>query len=328
MDTPDKRKIHAVGTPSMGGIPIFLAVTFSLLIWLPYEVPDRFKYLIGALVLVFIIGLRDDLIPLKPQYKLINQLIPSIMVIYLSGIILDSLYGLFYIEDIPIVVSWSLTLIAIIVITNSFNLIDGIDGLAGFIGLVMLTSFGIWFHMIEMNIISYLIFSFVGAIFSFLIFNWQPSKIFMGDTGALLIGFLLACVAITFINANYNLNVDHPYKFKATISTAICVMIIPLWDTMRVFILRVIRSRSPFTADKNHIHHLLLRLGLSHTKINLLLATVNLLFISIAVLGRKLSDHVLLPVIIGIAIALSIILKKIVEERKKSLLHSTSESTA
>jgi len=220
MDTPAERKIHAAETPSMGGIPMFLAVTLSLLIWLPYDIPDRFKYLIGALVLVFIIGLRDDLIPLKPQYKLINQLIPSIMVIYFSGIILDSFYGLFYIEDIPIVVSWSLTMIVIIVITNSFNLIDGIDGLAGFIGLVMLTSFGIWFHMIEMNIMSYLIFSFAGAIFSFLFFNWQPSKIFMGDTGALLIGFLLACVAISFINANYNLNVDHPYKFKATISTA------------------------------------------------------------------------------------------------------------
>ncbi len=312
----------------MGGVPIFLAVTFSLLIWLPYDVHDRFKFLTGALILVFIIGLRDDLIPLKPQYKLINQIVPSIIVIYLSGIILNSFYGLFNVGIIPEVISWPLTLFVIIVITNSFNLIDGIDGLAGFIGLIMLTSFGTWFHMIEMDTMSYLIFSFVGAITSFLFFNWQPSKIFMGDTGALLIGFLLACVAITFINANYNLNVDHPYKFKATISTAICVMIIPMWDTLRVFILRVISSRSPFVADKNHLHHLLLKLGLSHTKINVLLATVNLLFISMAVLGRKLSDHVLLSVIIGITITLSIILKKIVDERKKSLLHSTEKSTA
>ncbi len=298
----------------MGGIPIFSGALFSLLLWMSSNLGVQNKFLLSSLVILFIIGLRDDLIPMKPRFKLASQLVPILLVSVFSNIQLNSLYSLVDLTFNP-VVAIIITVFTLVVITNSFNLIDGIDGLSGTIGSIILITFGTWFFNIELTALSFISFAFVGGLIAFLIYNWSPSRIFMGDTGALLIGFLIGCLTIHFINANFNLPTSNPNKFTGSISTAICILIIPLVDTLRVFFLRVIRLKSPLMADNNHIHHYLLDLGLSHGTSTVLLAVINIGFISLAYFGKDLGDRLLLLIII-IVVSILLLLLNYFSSRK------------
>ncbi|MGB3183201.1 MAG: MraY family glycosyltransferase [Cyclobacteriaceae bacterium] len=316
-DVPGGRKIHKNFTPSMGGIGIFGGLMISSIFWMTSTELAIFKFVYAGLVIVFITGMRDDLIPLRPSYKLIAQIIAASMVVGLSNIHFTSLYGLFGVYEIPLWLGSALSVFTIIVITNSFNLIDGIDGLSGSISVIVLSSFGMWFYLLGNHPISIMIFGMIGAVVAFLNFNWEPSRIFMGDTGALVIGFFMSILAIYFIDLNYSLDAQHVYKFKPSVATAVAVLIIPLFDTLRVFIARAIRGKSPFAPDMTHLHHLLLRLGLSHSGAVIVLGSANLLFILMAIVMKDLPETIALPVIIGIAIALSILLEALAKNQDK-----------
>jgi UDP-N-acetylmuramyl pentapeptide phosphotransferase/UDP-N-acetylglucosamine-1-phosphate transferase len=151
----------------------------------------------------------------------------------------------------------------------------------------------------------------LGAVTAFLIFNWEPSKIFMGDTGALLIGMMLSILTIHFIQANDALPETSLVKFEANISTALSIIIIPVVDTTRIIIIRLARGISPLSADKRHIHHCLIRLGLQHSQSVLLLMAVYSLFILIAVVFRNYGDEYVLPLITMLAVLLSLILDRL-----------------
>jgi UDP-GlcNAc:undecaprenyl-phosphate GlcNAc-1-phosphate transferase len=321
LDTPDIRKIHQVRTPSLGGIPIFAGVAFALIIWLPFSGEGYNKYLFSSLSLFFVIGLRDDVIPMKAKFKLLSQMIPVIIMVTLADLKLTSFYDISNFE-FNYILSICLTVFTLIVLTNSFNLIDGIDGLAGTISLISLTFFGLWFYATGHFSLSFIAVAFTGSIIAFLTYNWSPSRIFMGDTGALLIGFLLACLSVYFINMNYGLTSDSIYKFNASISTAICILIIPIVDTLRVFIIRVFSLKSPFQADNNHIHHSLIQCGLNHSKASLILGAFNIIFIGLAVVFREYSDIVLLPIILILCMSLlsllSLSLKRIKAQTQKT----------
>ncbi|MTI29332.1 MraY family glycosyltransferase, partial [Xanthovirga aplysinae] len=243
-----------------------------------------------------------------PKVKLLAQVFASLIVISLFGIKLDSFYGLFGIYDLPPFISYSLTLFTIIVITNSFNLIDGLDGLASTIGLAILFPLVIWFYLVGNMAMTILLFSLIGAILAFLRFNWAPSKIFMGDTGSLMIGFFLAVVVIYFINVNYNLPLSNPFRLNSSVGSAIALLIIPLYDTLRVFALRVLKKQSPFSPDKTHIHHILMRLGLNHSGTVRVMGFVNLLFVGLVVVGRNLGEIQIIGLIILLLIILSFVL--------------------
>ena len=230
------------------------------------------------------------------------------MVITLSKfrVQITSFYGLFGIQDLDPVVGFVLSIFVVIVVTNAFNLIDGLDGLAGTIAVICLVFFGVWFTLVGERFTPILIFSMLGAILAFLSFNWQPAKIFMGDTGALILGFLFSILAISFMEVNYHLEENNMYKFGAPISVAISVIIIPLCDTLRIFIIRFSKLKSPFKADKSHIHHALVRMGLKHYQTTLVLGLVNVLFILFAFEFAQLGDNLLLPIILGLAILFSL----------------------
>jgi UDP-N-acetylmuramyl pentapeptide phosphotransferase/UDP-N-acetylglucosamine-1-phosphate transferase len=286
----------------MGGIPIFFGAVFALIIWLPAEHFIDVRYLFMSLSLIFLTGLRDDLVPLPASIKLAGQIIPACIIIYWGNVELTSLYGFGSDTLFPGIVTWLLTLFTIVVLTNSFNLIDGLDGLAGTISLIILLSFGIWFYLLGNNVISAISFAAIGSLVAFLLFNWQPSRIFMGDTGALLLGFLLTCLAIVFINTNYYLAPDDPLKFTSSVATCLAVMIIPILDTIRIFIIRLSQGRSPFQADKKHLHHELIRLGMSHQGAVLTLGGINLLFIAMALIFRNFSDIIIFPILLCMVI--------------------------
>ncbi|QSE98395.1 MraY family glycosyltransferase [Fulvivirga lutea] len=296
----------------MGGIPIYIGAAFSLIFW--FSSNSTYNYLFSALTIFFIIGIRDDLIPMKPIYKLLGQLVPIIMVVLFSDIKLHSLYSLADV-NFNIWLTLGISAFTLIVITNSFNLIDGIDGLSGTLGFIIIGSFGIWFYFAGVTNYAFICFSFIGGIAAFLMYNWHPSRIFMGDTGALMIGFLIGCLSISFININFNLNPGNEIKFSSSIATAICLLIVPLTDTLRIFILRVSRAKSPLHADNNHIHHALLELGLNHSQSTLILGGVNLLFIGLAIIGKGWNEYQLLFTCILLVLVLLFVLHRLVKAK-------------
>ena len=182
----------------------------------------------------------------------------------MADIRLTSLYGFFGIYEIPLWISYGISFFTILVLTNSFNLIDGLDGLAGSISLVTFMFLGWWF--LEADLTSYSVFAFilVGSVLSFLVYNWHPAKIFMGDTGSLSLGFALAVLTILFIDKNGTMANYEGWKFNAPIASGIALLIIPIYDTSRIFIKRTLKGKSPMAPDKSHVHHFLLRMGMRH----------------------------------------------------------------
>ena len=312
VDIPGRRKIHKKVTPSMGGIAIFFGFFIASLIWIDIPHWKEIKFILVSLFVIFFIGVRDDLVPLSAKLKLIGQIMTATLLIFLFDLRLRSFYGLFGVYELPAIVSYLLTIFTIIVITNSFNLIDGLDGLAGTLAMVALLAFGIWFYLIGDEVFSIFSFSMLGAILAFLIFNWEPSEVFMGDTGALVIGMMLAILTIHFIDLNYNLPVGTPYKFTASVGTAACFIIIPLVDTGRIIILRLSQGKSPFKPDKSHIHHAIMRLGMTHSQTTLILAATQVLYIGMALLFYRTTDRYLLSAILGLSIFLSIMLDRLI----------------
>lgn len=323
LDAPGGRKIHTVETPSMGGVPIFAGFVIAIFIWIPLDSLREIKYVLGALGIMFIIGFRDDLINLKAVQKLLGQVAAALIIVAVCDIRFTSLYGLFGIYEIPEVLSYIISLFTIIVITNAFNLIDGIDGLAGSVGLVSSMFFGVWFYLAGLNAYSFVCFALLGTILAFLQFNWAPSKVFMGDTGSLLIGFFLSIITIRFIETNYVVSATESYKFVAFIGPAVAVLIVPLYDTFRVFIKRIMKGKSPMHPDKTHLHHILLRLGCTHAQATAILATVNIIFVLLALVLKDFSDAIVLPTLLVTALALGtmaeMIFRSMIEKRKEEL---------
>jgi UDP-N-acetylmuramyl pentapeptide phosphotransferase/UDP-N-acetylglucosamine-1-phosphate transferase len=176
----------------------------------------------------------------------------------ISGIRITSFEGLFGIYDLPLVAQYTFTLLTIAGITNAFNLIDGIDGLAGGLGFTSLTILGLFLTM-NGDIVSALIaFSLAGSIVAFLYFNFNPAKIFLGDTGSLVLGFTIAVLCIRLMQVNTLTALPHAPLF------ILSLVFIPVFDTIRVFATRMWKGKSPFQADRTHIHHLLTNAGFSH----------------------------------------------------------------
>ncbi len=297
-DPPGTHKIHSATTPSMGGIVILTSTALSLLMSLPLQQWLAMKYFFISVVLMFLIGLRDDVLALSPRQKLISQFLPVFVLVFLENARLVSLYDLNNGEHFPAILIYVISIFSVVIISNAYNLIDGIDGLAGTVGALSLTFFSIWNLVAGQPYLSLIALCFTASLIAFLFFNWQPSSIFMGDTGALTVGLVLAFFTIRFINDNFALPVGHTAKFEASVSTALCILVVPLFDTLRVIIVRLSHFESPFHADQNHIHHRFLRLGMSHGRAVCWIAGINLAFIVLAVMMRQQPDAVLLPILV------------------------------
>lgn len=323
MDTPGGRKIHNGFIPSMGGIGFVTATFLSVLSWLDSSNIVEIRFLLAAFGLMFFVGLRDDMVNMSALQKLAGQFIAAYLVVVMADIRLTGFYGFFGIYEIPLYVSYFISIFTILALTNSFNLIDGLDGLAGSISLVTFMFLGWWF--MEAGLESYATFAFilVGAVASFLVYNWHPAKIFMGDTGSLSLGFALAVLTILFIDRNGTMQDFEGWKFNAPIATGVALLIIPIYDTTRIFIKRIMKGKSPMAPDKSHVHHFLLRMGMRHDEVTLTLVFVKLAFIGLIFLGSGWSEYILLPTVVLTAVILGInldalTLKKVKKNNRKS----------
>jgi UDP-N-acetylmuramyl pentapeptide phosphotransferase/UDP-N-acetylglucosamine-1-phosphate transferase len=209
------------------------------------------------------------------------------------------MYGLFGFEQVPEGFGLALSYLTIIVVINSFNLIDGIDGLAASLGILTMLVFGIYFFAVEYQAYALLSFAMAGSLGAFMIFNHHPAKIFMGDSGSLMIGLVNSILVIKFINVAHDPVVALPVTSSVAIGFAI--LIVPLLDTLRVFGIRIINGRSPFTPDRNHVHHLLLDRGMNHAAVTFTCVGINVFFILLAWFGRSLGTTYLLLIMLALA---------------------------
>ena len=300
-DEPDERKIHKAVIPTLGGLGIFAGFIIATLLGVPHSILSELQYFAAAAIVVFFLGIKDDILILSASKKFAGQLIAAGILIKFGGIHINNMHGLLGVYEIPNVASIVLSMFTIIVITNSFNLIDGVDGLAGSLGLLTTLIFGSYFFYIDQLTYAVMAFALAGSLLSFLIYNFPPAKIFMGDTGSLLLGLVNSILVIKFINLAQSTNAVLPVESAPAIGFAI--LMIPLFDTLRVFGLRILDRRSPFSPDRTHIHHFLLDLGLSHRNTTLVCVAANILFIGLAILLRHLGTTIVMGILLATALS-------------------------
>jgi len=301
-DMPDARKVHNAPITPLGGLGIFAGFIFGCLLTVHFNQYPELQYFIAASFVIFFLGLKDDILIISPVKKFIGQVLAAFIIIYYGNIQIRSMHGFLGVYQLPEMFSLLLTYFAVIVVINSFNLIDGIDGLAGSLGLLSTTIFGVYFLYIGMLPYAVIAFALSGSLLAFLIFNFQPAKIFMGDTGSLLVGTINAILVLKFINIAGTGDVWFP--IPATPAVGFTILMIPLLDTLRVFGIRILHRRSPFSPDRNHIHHLLLDRGFSHRTITLLLVAVNALMIVLVFMARSVNCTILLFSVFAIFFAM------------------------
>jgi UDP-GlcNAc:undecaprenyl-phosphate GlcNAc-1-phosphate transferase len=259
VDQPDNRKKHTKPVPAAGGVVIALSVFGALLM---FETGRTFFAShvseISALLVLCGIGAWDDQRNLRPMVRLLLQLGCGAL-LSLSGLRLQSLHGVFGIYELELPVQILLSTVIYAGATNAFNLIDGIDGLSGVLALTGLTVFGILFILGDSASMLLLVLPFIAALVLFLKYNFTPASVFMGDSGSQMLGFLLAASGMAVLEQESNIS-EHPYA--ALVSA---VLILPVADALRVFTYRIRSGRSPFMADRTHLHHWLLLAGNSNS---------------------------------------------------------------
>ncbi len=314
-DIPDDRKSHTEIIPRLGGISIFAGLLFSIILWTPFNSLGDLQYILSAFIIIFLIGAKDDIEPVSPLKKFGAQVVAAFILVFQSNVRISELYGIFGIHEIPFLASAIFSMFVIIAIINAFNLIDGVNGLAGTIGLLSSIVFGYLFYEVDRIELSIVAFAMAGSIIAFLNYNYTPAKIFMGDTGSLLIGLVSAVLAIKFFEINKEQTNPRLFIQSGPIF-AISVLIIPIFDTVRIMSLRILKGKSPFHPDRGHIHHLLLDLGFTHMEVTAILVVTNAIFIYIAYSFQFININLLFLIIVGLALMLTGILVYLVKRKK------------
>lgn len=294
------RKQHDHGIPRLGGVAIFISYCVTALLLLIVDQSFPVGYLLVASTILFIMGLKDDLSGVNSSTKFLVQFIVALILVILGDIRLTSMYGVFGIYELPFVLSSALSIVVIIMIINAFNLIDGIDTLAAVTGILSNLAFAslfVYIHKYEFAVVSLIL---VGAILGFLRYNITPAKIFMGDTGSLFIGLISVVMAIRLIEIT-KFPLPGVPQISSTPALTVAILIVPVFDTIRIFFVRVINGISPFSADRNHIHHRILKLGYTHFQTTIILSVFNLVCIGLALLLGGLGNFALIAIIFAVS---------------------------
>jgi len=313
------RKHHDHGIPRLGGIAIFVSFTITSLLFGFADKSLPLNYLLTACIILFAMGLKDDLAGVNSITKFFMQFIVASILVILGDIRITSMYGIFGMHDLPYFLSVPLSTLLVMLIVNAFNLIDGIDALASVTGIIVNGAFGVLFVYMKHYELAAVAFAMVGATIGFLRFNLSPAKIFMGDTGSLLVGLISAVMALKFIELNKLTDSRIPEVFCAP-ALAFAILIGPIFDTLRVFILRIAKGDSPFSADRNHMHHRILTLGFSHVQTTIILASINVICISIVLLFNSLGSSVLIVMITLISLLFNWLITFLIRSKERENL--------
>src|SRR2546423_3518730 len=281
-DEPGSRKEHSASTPTLGGIAIIAGMMSALIFWFPFSFNSDILTCLFSMAVLFGMGITDDVKDLSARYKFLVEIALAAL-IALSGIRITTFGGLFGFYEIPVSAQYSFTILVIVGVTNAINMIDGIDSLAGGLSFMSLVTLGLFLTMSGDKSFAMIAFALAGGVLAFLYFNMNPAKIFMGDTGSLVLGFVISVLCIRLIQTN-SLTVQPLLKNAPLFAFAI--VLIPVFDTMRVFAFRIWKGQSPFEADKTHIHHLLTNAGFNHSFTSRVICVAHA-FILIAIFWMK-----------------------------------------
>jgi len=295
VDEPNSRTSHKKAVPTLGGVGIFIGFAIASLFLASYYFVPEFNSLLLGMLILFFLGIKDDILDLPAKKKLIGQILVAFLLTYFGDVRITSFEGILGIYDIPYWPSILTSMFVYIALINAVNLIDGIDGLASGFGILASTFFGVDFYILGHFAWAMLCFAMAGSLFAFLLYNvfGNINKIFMGDTGSLLLGLFITTATLKFINVN--LASVGPFSIDFAPALAISVLILPVFDTIRVFAIRIANGQSPFQPDKRHLHHMMLRLGFSH-KIStsiLLGANATIIGLCFALSSLNINYHIL-----------------------------------
>ena len=289
IDIPKSRSSHTTATPRMGGLAMALSLAIACLLYLKMD-SFNLAFLLGLAVTVAT-GIIDDLLEISPRYKFVGQIVAACLFIYLSGLKIENIGNIFGLGNIELVGIWSFafTVFCMVGGMNAFNLSDGLDGLAGGLAVIAAMFFGYFAWSIGNSVLLIIIVSLIGATVGFLRENSYPAKMFMGDSGSLMLGYVLAVFLV---------ELSQPANALPVASLAM-VVALPLLDTLLVMSRRVICGHSPFLPDRTHFHHRLLQLGLPHPLVVMIIYCVTLIFGLLAIALKKQPDWVIFSGLMG-----------------------------
>lgn len=329
-DEPGGRKIHKRIIPTIGGVIIFAGTLFSFALWYKIDfgrVEDmaqlislnqyltEFKLIVATSLVLFFVGIKDDIIGTAPIKKLVAHVLVGLILVLIGNVRITGLHGIFGVYELPYWASVFLSLFTYIVVVNAYNLIDGVDGLAGGVGFIAAAAFAAWFIMANDYVYAALSVALAGSLLGFLVFNFSPAKIFMGDSGSLTIGLLICILSIKLIEYPSERLTD-PLLHISKPVYVIATLIYPLTDTLRVFVIRATKGISPFSADRNHLHHRLMDCGFEHRG-----TVVFVYFFSVITLGLSLLSYYVDPslsllIVAGFAAVSALILQLVYRAKK------------
>ena len=306
LDEPSEdRKVHTRSVPRLGGVLIFIGtlVTTSIFVQPTGEEAVAFSPHGAAATILFFLGLKDDLYVLDPLKKLAAQIVVGGTLILGGGFMIDDFSGLFGLSTISLGVAIPFSLFVYIVVVNAVNLIDGVDTLAGGYGFLVAISCALWFHLTGQPNFAILCMALAGSLAGFILFNISPARIFMGDSGSLLLGMFIYVMA-TSIMATPAAQIPEVWAHRSIPVLAMTMLSYPLVDTLRIFTLRILQGRSPFSADRNHLHHRLLRLGLNHLQTALVIHTYTAVMVSLGFILPEMDPTAAFFILLGTAFML------------------------
>lgn len=291
MDLPGERKVHANPIPRIGGIAFGFSALLSIFFWVPQD-PIVLPVLLSSLIILGF-GIWDDRAGLHYKIKLIGQLLAALVVV-IGGIHFEQIPFLFE-DNVPMWLAIPLTVLFLVGAANAVNLSDGLDGLAG--GLAFLGFAGIAYLAYLAHDVTVLVMAagILGGLLGFLRYNTYPAIIFMGDAGSQLLGFSMGVLVLVL---------SDPSRTPFTVAVGLLILGLPFLDTIAVMGQRLIRGRSPFIGDRNHVHHKLLALGLSHYEAVIVIYGIQATMLGLAYLLRWQSDALVLAAYGAFAMAM------------------------
>jgi UDP-N-acetylmuramyl pentapeptide phosphotransferase/UDP-N-acetylglucosamine-1-phosphate transferase len=325
-DEPGGRKIHKRIVPTIGGVIIFAATLFSFALWYKIDIGalrgsveqllpanqyiTEFKLIIATSLVLFFVGIKDDIIGTAPIKKLVAHVLVGLILVLIGNVRITGLHGIFGVYELPYWASVFLSLFTYIVVVNAYNLIDGVDGLAGGVGFITAASFAFWFIMANDYVYASLSVALAGSLLGFLVFNFSPAKIFMGDSGSLTIGLIICVLSIKVVEYPVDKLTEPIVKISKPVYV-IASLIYPLADTLRVFVIRATKGISPFSADRNHLHHRLMDCGLGHVGTVTWIYVFSIMTIGVSFLSYFIDHSISLIIVAAFAAICAIVLQLI-----------------
>ena len=305
---------------NLGGIAIFvgLRITHSLFIDLENFPTD---YYIAALFIIFLIGLNDDLTGMRPLNRLIAQITVALVIVIPGDLYVHSLDGMFGIYELNPMLGMFLSAFFIVGLINAFNLIDGIDGLAGSLAFTIMLAFAYLFYLLHRTDLALLSLAFSGTLLAFLLYNLHPAKIFMGDSGAYIIGFTMGTLSIELVNGISQNSIEIlGLTLHSAYGIVLALLFLPIFDTVRVFTLRLCNKQHPFKGDSNHIHHRLIKLGFTHSQIAATFVVTTLALTLCSILLHNFNPAIQVLILLGIVLLLNLLSYYWLSEKKSSAI--------